>query len=192
MREKGKRDIDDQIRAARRGRGMTRRTLGILGIVGVLCVVAGFASAQLLAVTNVTTKQTLYSGQGATDSNFGTPTLTATFVSSGPTSCSTAAQNYPAPPLNNYNLVLYTGVNATCNASAFAEEWVWASPASLTGETAAVTISTMYGGSFSYTDTFTLTVTGGAVGGSAFLTLYVKYGANVPPQGITSLSAVVT
>jgi len=192
MRGKERAEIGEQIRAARRGRGLSRRALGMIGILGVLCVVAGFASAQLLGVTDVTTKQTLYSGQGSTDSNFGTPTLTATFVTTGPATCSSAAQNYPAPSGNNYNLVLYTGVNTTCATSAFAEEFVFASPASLTAESATVTISTEYSGTYTYSMTYDLTVTGGPVGGSALLTLYVEYGSDVPQQGISTLEAVVT
>jgi hypothetical protein len=180
------------IREARRGRTWSRRTLGVLGIVAALAVVGGFATAQLLTPVTVNSSQAVYTGQGQTDPNFPTPSLTPNFVTGGPTPCTTGTQAYPASSASNYVLQVYLGVNNTCTASAFAEEWTWTSPATLTGETATVTITTDYGGAYTYSTSITLTVTAGNPGGTAKLEVILEYGATVPVQGITNLEVFVT
>ncbi len=191
------------IRAARRGRGVSRRTaISLLAGLLVVGITVGFAAAMVYSGSGTVVNQqnpVTYTGNGVTETDLPTaPPLSAVAVpqwnSANVASCTSSAVAVPGSSLTNGAAAVFlsgTTGGTACATGDFSELWTFTTAATLTAATISVSIVTTWSGaSGTQTNAATLTVAAGAAGTNPTVYLYVDYGPSAPTS-ITTLTVTL-
>lgn len=182
-----------------------RRTVYIATIAGALALVAGFAMAAAFTSTSVSSGQNAFSASfGNTAWGAATGTLSPGYASGSscagtPTSSASTSITTSLGTAGTGTAIL--GLNGTCNANDFTEEWTFTmtETSAVTSVTDTFTVYAIWGGATPYTtysehvaDAVTLAVSGSSGTSTITLNLIVDFGTNPAPGGIDGLNVVVT
>ena len=180
------------IKAARKGRWTRARIYAVLGIVGTIAVVSGFAAAQFLAVTAVPERGSAYSGTSTPDPDFpNAPTLTIAQTTTS--SCVTNPYSLADTYSGNGFVAISIGVTGSCAQGDAANEWAFTMPASIAADTVTLFFSATYGtGPTTWNYALTVDIPAASNANPSVLAVDVDWGsASFPSGGIASENVVL-